>query len=434
MVPFLLSCEDDNFLSLPADPSQQNLTVQQTRIAIPFTIVRQDSIDTSRPPINSADTDRKRLLAGRQTTELGIAEATTLLDFTVGPRAAVGDTAAYQSLELELLYERSYGATQDVPQTLEVRRLTQPFDDDQSKYYSSSTLAFAEPTLGTVTTSAKLAGGLDTLRFRLDDGLGQEIFDLAAANDSTVLDGVKFRAFLPGLAITSSASTGFVSSFDPVRLRLIMNFTNAQGEVREHTFTVRRYFSQVTGDYAGTALAGLTEGGSRVVPNDGNLYLQSGAGVAPQIKLDSLLAFVRRQEESDERRIRLNRVDLRVGLRNAQDTLNAPDALLIYDLVPDSLGFLQRIPVFDNRRLIGYQGVIGDQSATAQATAIPRNGTQYSLPISRYLSSVVDRGLLDQRLYLWSSNFDSSLSQLVTSGDSIYLDVNYTVLTLSDPD
>lgn len=430
LVPFLLACEDDNFLSLPADPSEQNLDFRSVRIPVPFSIVRQDSIDTSKPLPSSGLTDRdRRLLAGRQTTALGVAEATAFMEFDVGPRSAVGDSAAYQSLELELLYERSYGATQEMRQSLEVRRLTQRFNDSLIFYYNSDNLAYADQALGTVTTSTKVSGGLDTLRFRLDNALGQAIFDLAQAGDSTVLSNSRFREFLPGLALVPGADNSFVNSFDASRVRLIMNFTDAQGEAKEHTFVVRRYFSQVTGDYAGTALAMLTESGSRVAPPDGNLYLQSGAGIAPRIGFDSLLAFVRSQT-TDQQSIRLNRVDFNVGLRNEQETLNAPEALFIYEFAPDSLGILQQIPVRDNQnRMAGYQGVVGDQGSPPQATAIALDGTRYALPITNYLSAVVERDTLSQRLYLWASNFESSTSHFVTPADSIYLDVSYTVLT-----
>lgn len=429
MVPFLLACENDNFLSLPADPSQQSLRIQRTRIPVPFSIARQDSVNTSATFL-SDPASRKRLLAGRQVTELGIAEATTFIDFMAGPRATVGDTATYQSLELELLYERSYGATQASQQSLEVHQLVDSLSNDPAFiYYNSDNSAYASSLLGTVTTSAKRTGGLDTLRFRLDDALGRVIFDLAKAKDSTVLDGTKFREFLPGLALVPTTANSFVSSFDPIRVRLIMNFTNAQGEIKEHTFVVRRYFSSVTGDYAGTALAGLNGLENQVIPDDGNLYLQSGAGVVPRIGFDSLLAFVRSQT-TEQQSIRLNRVDFNVGLSDAQDTLNAPPALFIYDFLPDSLGRLQRIPVPDGRGgFAGYRGVVSDQGTPPQASPAVLNGTQYSLPITNYLAAILESDTLDQRLYLWSNNFDSSLSHFVTSGDSIYLDVSYTVLT-----
>ncbi len=262
LVPFLLACEDDNFLSLPADPSQQNLDIRSVRIPVSFSIVRQDSVNTSTPTSSVSRISRPRLLAGRQSTALGLAEATTFMDFTTGPRSAVGDTASYQSLELELLYERSYGTTQQLSQSLEVHRLVEPFVDTLNAYYNSEGLAFADPVLGNVTTSTKFTGGLDTLRFRLDDALGQTIFDLAQAEDSTVLAGSQFREFLPGLALVPTAANSLVSSFDPARVRLIMNFTDAQGEPKEYTFVIRLYFSQVTGDYSGTALAGLNGPGN----------------------------------------------------------------------------------------------------------------------------------------------------------------------------
>ena len=431
MVPFLLACEDDNFLSLPADPSQQNLDRRSVRIPVPFTIVRQDSVNTSTPTASVSRISRRRLLAGRQSTALGLAEATTFLDFTTGPRSAVGDTATYQSLELELLYDRSYGTTQQLSQSLEVHRLTEPFVDSLNAYYNSERLAFADPVLGTVTTSTKFTGGLDTLRYRLDDALGQTIFDLAQAEDSTVLAGSQFREFLPGLALVPTAANNFVSSFDPARVRLIMNFTDAQGEPKEFTFVIRLYFSQVTGDYAGTALAGLTTPGSRVVPSDGNLYLQSGTGLAPRIGFDSLLAFVRSQT-TEQQSILLNRVDFNVGLRDAQDTLNAPRGLYAYVFALDTLGALRRVPIRnsqDPRIIDGYQGIIGDQSSPPLATPIALSGTQYRLPVTNYLAAVVENDTLNQPLYLWANDFESSLSHFVTSGDSIYLDVNYTVLT-----
>ncbi len=431
MVPFLLACEDDNFLSLPADPSQQNLDIRSVRIPVPFTIVRQDSVNTSTPTASVSRISRRRLLAGRQSTALGLAEATTFLDFTTGPRSAVGDTATYQSLELELLYDRSYGTTQQMSQSLEVHRLVEPFVDSLNAYYNSESLAFADPVLGTVTTSTKFTGGLDTLRYRLDDALGQTIFDLAQAKDSTVLAGSQFREFLPGLALVPTAANNFVSSFDPARVRLIMNFTDAQGEPKEFTFVNRLYFSQVTGDYAGTALAGLTTPGSRVVPSDGNLYLQSGTGLAPRIGFDSLLAFVRSQT-TEQQSILLNRVDFNVGLRDAQDTLNAPRGLYAYVFALDTLGVLRRVPIRnsqDTRIIDGYQGVIGDQSTPPLATPIALSGTQYRLPVTNYLAAVVENDTLNQPLYLWANDFESSLSHFVTSGDSIYLDVNYTVLT-----
>ena len=427
LVPFLLACEDDNFLSLPADPSQQNLSIRRTRIPVSFSIVRQDSIDTSRPVPDSGPTDRdRRLLVGRQNTALGIAEATTFMNFSVGPRSVVGDTATYQSLELELLYERSYGTMQEINQSVEVRQLTDSINDDEDiLYYNSDNLAFADQVLGTITTSTKFSGGLDTLRFRLDDTLGEEIFNLAQAQDSAVLFNSNFRKFLPGLALVPTASNSFVSSFVPTRVRLIMNFTDAQGEIKEHTFVVRRYFSRITGDYAGTALAGLNGPGNRVIPDDGNLYLQSGAGIAPRIEFDSLLAFVRRQT-TDQQSVRLNRVDFNVGLSGAQDTLNAPPALFIYDFVPDSLEVLRRLPLPGTQNQ--FLGVI-DQSSPGPASPAVLDGMQYTLPITNYLSAVVESDTLEQRLYLWANNFDSSLSHFVTSGDSIYLDVNYTVLT-----
>ena len=429
LAPFLLACEDDNFLSLPADPSQQNLDIRRTRIPVPFQIVRFDSLETS-----PTSRDSKKLLTGSfQNSELGVATAISYINFNVGSRATVGDTAAYESLVLELLYERSYGAPQVASnQTLNIRALDQQLAsfDSVPSYYNSNTLAVKESVIGSASISTNFTSEVDTLQFRLSDVLGQEMFNLAQAGDSTVISDSLFSEFLPGIALTPNTN-GSINSFSPSGTRLILNFTDAKNEPKQYTFTIRRFFNRIMPDFSGTTLTELNTSDNGTMPNDGNLYLQSGTGVAPRIGFDSLIAFVRSQT-TNQQSILLNRVDFNVGLRKEQDTLNAPAALFIYDLVPDSLGVLRRFPLLSTQnQFLGYLGVI-DQSAPGQASAAPLDGTQYSLPVTSYLSALVETDTLNQRLYLWSNNFDSSLSHFVTSGDSIYLDVQYTVLTRTD--
>lgn len=422
LVPFLLACENDDFLSLPTTPGQPNLEILFTRIPVPFTLVQLDSVNTT----NRSQTDSKRLLAGSETSEVGTVMATSFMDFTVGPKVAVGDTADYESLELELLYERSYGTVQSVSQMLDVRPLAQPFDDNTADYFASSTLDLKSNSLGTVTVTTKLTGATDTLRFRLDDALGQQIFDLAKANDSTVLSGPQFREFFPGIALVPAGSGDFVGSFSPESARIIMNFTDADNERQEHTFTLRRYFSGITEDFSGTALAEFATTDGAIVPTDGNFYLQSGSGVTPKISMDSVLTFIQNQSD-DTQKVLLNRVDINIGLDDPADTINAPLSIAAYEFDP---GTLARDTVGRDQRSgdLLFRGLFSDQSTAGTTTAIPLSDARYRLPITNYVRGLIASDTLNRELIILADDFESSTAYIATGQDSVYLNVYYSLL------
>ena len=357
---------------------------------------------------------------------LGAVSATGFIDFTVGPRTAVGDTAQYVSLELEVLYNRSYGNTQQASQTLEVYQTGQRFDDSIF-YYNQASLPLEGNPIGTITVSTKPEGATDTLRFRLDDAIGQEIFNLAQAGDTTVTVGNEFRNFLPGLALVSAAGNSFVGSFGAAGIRIIMNFTDADNEAQEHTFTARRYFHRVTGDYSGTALAALAFDDAPIAPADQNFYLQSGTGVSPVINMDSLVTFMQLQG-IDSGRILLNRVDLNIGLKDANDTIDAPSSIFAYFLEEDSLGRQVRVLLSTQGSQALYAGLGGDQERSPTvATSISLDDNRYRLPITNYANSILSNDTLRQELYVRANTFESSTSQFFTIPDSVYLDVYYTV-------
>ncbi len=356
----------------------------------------------------------------------GLVTATGFMDFTVGPRVVVGDTAQYVSLELEVLYDRSYGSPQEVSQTLEVFPTTQPFDDSIF-YYNRASLALDDNPIGTVTVDTKLEGAIDTLRFRLDDALGREIFDSAQEGDSAVIVGDQFRDFLPGLALVSEAGNTFIGSFSAEGIRLIMNFTDANNEAREQTFTVRRYFHQVTGDYDGTPLSALAAAAGPITPPDQNFYLQSGTGVTPVINMDSLVAFYALNQQQD-RPILLNRVDFNIGLNNANDTIDAPSSLFAYVLEEDSLGRQVRVSLGTQGNQTVFEGLGSDQGTGNVAAPIALSNNRYRIPITNYANEILNDTTLRQDLYIRANTFGSTTSQFFTVPDSVYLDVFYTVL------
>ena len=421
LVPALLSCENDDFLSLPTTPGQPDLEILFTRIPVPYSLVQLDSVNTN----PTAFSDKQLLTGSLQDTDLGSVSATSFMEFNVGPRAPVTEGAQYDSLVLELIYARSYGTTQEVRQSVEIRALTQRFEDGVV-YYNNSNLAVDPSVLGVASLPTKLTGSNDTLRYRLDDALGQDIFDRALATDSTVISSAQFREYLPGLALVPTADNRFVGSFEPQGARIIMYFTDAENAVKEHTFTIRLFFNRIVGDLTGTALAGLDASGEEFDADDGRLYLQSGTGVTPKISMDSVLTFIQNQSDANQR-VLLNRVDINLGLADIADTIDAPAAILAYDFEPGSL-VRDTLTIDRQRQTVSFFGLFGDQSPPPAASSIPLVDGRYRFPITNYLRALIANDTLNRELIVLAEDFDSSVNRLATVRDSVYLDVYYSLL------
>ena len=369
--------------------------------------------------------DKRLLTGGLRNDELGRVTATNFMEFNVGPRSPVTEGAQYDSLVLELIYARSYGAIPETRQSVEIHALNQGFEEGAT-YYNNDGLAIDPALLGIATVPTKLSGSNDTLQYRLDDALGQDIFDRALATDSTVLSSSQFREFLPGIALVPTTDNSFVSSFEPSGARIIMYFTDAENETKEHTFTIRLFFNRVAGDLTGTALAGLSLSEDEFVAADEGFYLQSGTGITPKISMDSVLDFIQNQS-SPTRSVLLNRVDINVGLADVADTASAPATITAYDFRPGS--FVRDTLTADRQRqTVSFFGLFSDQTTPPTASAISLTDGRYRLPITNYLRGLIANDTLDRELIILAEDFDSSVSQLATVRDSVYLDVYYSLL------
>ena len=420
LVPFLLACENDDFLSLPTNPGQPDLEILFTRIPVPFTLVQLDSIRTSPTDENS------RSLAGRiQGADLGTVSASTFMEFNVvSPRPDVEATAQYDSIVFRTIYTRSYGAAANVTQTLEIRPLAEPFRDS-TIFYSNDQLATESSVLGTAQFTSKVAGAADTLQFRLDDALGQDFFQRAQAADSSVITSSAFQAFFPGIALVPTEDSRFVSSFDARGARLIVYFTDAESNPQTYQFSVANYFNNLSSDRSNTPIATLTDLRREIPTPDGRFYLQSGVGIAPKIDLNPVLNVIRGYSTETQQAL-LNRVELSIGLEDIADTLTAPASLFAYNVEPESF---RRIPRISNGQFIGYQGAFGDQTRQGVADEIVRNDNgQYQLPITNFISALLAVDSVNTELIVVERNFEQSLNHIVTLSDSVYLNVYYSLL------
>ena len=422
LVPLLLACENDDFLSLPTPPGQPDLEILFTRIAVPFTLVQLDSIRTS------PTSEDSRSLAGRlQATDLGSVAASTFIEFNVvTPRPEVATTAAYDSVVFQTIYVRSYGAPANVTQAVEIRPLAEPFQDS-TIYYRDDQLPTEPLTLGSAQLSSKVTGAPDTLRFRLDDALGQDFFQRAQADDEVLASNSAFQTFFPGIALVPTEDSRFISSFDVRGARLIVYFTDEESNPQTYQFSVANYFNNILGDRSGTSVATLTTPGQEISSPDGRFYLQSGVGVAPKLDLNSVLDSIRGYSSETQSAL-LNKVELSIGLESIADTLVAPASLFAYNFEPERF---RRIPRRDPRsgQFIGYQGLFSDQTRQGTADEIIRNANgQYQLPITNFISALLVTDSVSNELIVAENNFEQSLNQIVTLPDSVYVNVYYSLL------
>ena len=422
LIPLLLACENDSFLSLPTNPGQPDLKLLFTRIPVPFSVVQLDSVRTS--PVD----ENSRSLAGRiQDADLGSVSVSTFIKFGVAsPRPAVEANARYDSMALRTIYTRSYGPADNSILALQVQRLAQPFKDS-TIYYSDDLLPVEAPVLSTVRLMSKVTGPADTLTFRIDDALGQDFFQRAQGSDDSMISDSELQEFFNGLALTPTEDSRSVGSFDARGIRLIMYFTDADNDAQTYEFSVSNYFNNIRGDRAGTALMVLTAPDQEIIPADGRFYLQSGAAITPKLDLGAALDSIRGYSADTTQQALLNRVELSIGLADIRDTLNAPPSIAAYSFEPESY---RRIPQRDQSgRFIGYQGAVSDQTRQGVADEMTLNANgQYQLPVTNFINVLLANESASPELIVLGSNFDQSVNQIVTLPDSVYLNIYYSLL------
>lgn len=427
-VLFLTSCDNDELLSLDFNPQDENINLSFTEITLPYQLVQLDSIVT---------TNVDRILVGNyQNDDFGTVRSVGYVNMGLGSLSnnAEGDDEL-DSLVLVLVRNYFYGNTEaSLQQELEVRRLSEPFNDTIN-YFSKSSIPYetVRPPLATASFTASPLEA-DTVRVKMDEAIGNDLLDKLKNNTAESDSNALFQDYFRGLALVPSSENQFMTGFS--RVQMLMYFS-APGDTlsKSFSFVANKIFNGVETDRSATALAEIDESLEAVTPPDNRMYLQSYTGLIPRIDFQPLEDFV----ENNEDRILLNSVTLHIGLTEPEEGKDPPAALLGY-LVRDD-GVSRILSTFPNaQRNLFYYGMYNDGEYFYDQLSqrpVPREaspmvydsaGMAYDLRVTSFTQTLLDGFVENSEILLYPNDLNGSVTQIITSADSLKLRVYYTRL------
>ena len=437
----LLSCDNEELLSLDFNPQDENINISFTELTLPSQLVQRDSITTSYT--------NNMLVGNYRSVDFGMLEARAYMGIRINSQATVEADDLLDSLVFNVRRNYFYGtASGDVQQTIRLHQLTEEIQDT-IRYENTSSLSFDPVPLGQLTYNI-VPGTNDTLSILLSDDLGNELLGLFRANAPETDSSALFRRYFKGMVLTAGSENSFITGFDPASIEMSLFYSAAGDTVSQKiSFVVPGVlidprtgasgplnFSEVQYDRSGTAIADIDEPREVGSPTDDRLYLQSSSGLISRIDMQPLLDFV----ESSEERILLNRVVLHIGLANEVEEGLAPPPALFGYLVEDD-GYSRILSTVPNRSgSLYFHGVYSDSEFIfdqnnrrpfpVEPSAIVYDSTDvaYNLKITSFSQTLLDGYVDNSEILLFPSDFNSSITQLVTSADSVKLRVYYSRL------
>lgn len=423
---FFFSCDNDELLSLDFNPQDENIDLSYTELTLPYQLVQLDSIST---------TNVNRVLVGDyQNDDFGTVRSTGYINMGIGTTTNNADNDdELDSLVLVLVRNYFYG-NRDVSleQTIEVRQLSEPFNDTIT-YFSNSSLPY-ETTRPPLATARLTASPLeaDTVRVRMSEAIGNELLGKLKNNDPEMDSSALFQDYFRGLALLPASQNAFMTGFSRVQMQ--MYFSAPSDSVsKTFNFVAARIFNGAVTDRSGTALAQINESGAIALPTDDRIYLQSYSGLVPRIDFQPLEDFVANSPD----RILLNRVMLHIGLPEPEEGKAPPAALAGY-LVQDDGTSLIISREFNGNEF--PQGMYSDSEYIYNELArqpVPRQATPlvydsasmaYDLKVTSFTQTMLDGFVENSEILLYPNDLSSSVTQMITHRDSLQLRVYYTRL------
>lgn len=252
---------------------------------------------------------------------------------TTESAVTVAQDAEYDSLILSLKYDKySYGDTTK-PMNLSVYKVLTDIME-KSSYWNHQTLPYDPIAIGKITLLPRPVT-TGSIKIRLSDVLGKQIFQMAKNNELT--SSVDWINTLKGLVMMPAATdNGPIVGFqmgrgvDSTTLQLHYHTPLTSEFKKDSTlFEISRSFNQIIADQKGTQLAKLPVNRRVALPSSesGNMaFMQAGTGVMMRLDLPYLKHFKYTQYTA------INKALLRVRPLRASvtDVLRVPPVLYIY--------------------------------------------------------------------------------------------------------
>jgi hypothetical protein len=337
----------------------------------------------------------------------------------------------YDSIGLVLLFRKGnpfYGDT-TVTMTYNVNQVTDLYQLDDTKkqrgFYSNSSFNIDPAPLGS--TSFRLFPSIpyasqgfgDSVKIRLDQSLGQKMYDMIFNNSDSIKKSENFLNWFHGLCISPDASTkGIIYGFsDSVLMRIYYHEVGTTTTLKTIDFGITNkgfQFNNITTDRSGTQLAKLNA-------PDPNLPVQT-----PPATLDSVIGggYIQSITGLD---VKLTFPSLN-AVAHRQDYLSVIRAVLTVKPIPQSFTTTWTLPPQLSINYTDFNNLIGSPLASsttgqAQTGSMTPNyadplKTFYTYDVTNYIKAQITNAspnALEQGLILSipSPNSETSFARIV---------------------
>ncbi|PKV67157.1 DUF4270 domain-containing protein [Pontibacter ramchanderi] len=329
---------------------------------------------------------------------LGKVRASTITEVSLnGSSLNFGAGARADSLVLTLDYSFKYADTLKAMQ-VNVHRVTGTFDE-RTSYFTTTPFAYnAEPVgskaflprIDTETTNGVTTKKTRLLKVKLSQELANEF--MAQSGQAGLASQAGFENFFKGIALTvpEGENASIIGlTLNSTNSSLALHYTTAEGTARQHNFLLGSgdYFTQLTSDRTGTAVAALQANGSFVPATEtgGDSYVQSGTQLLTKITIPHLDKF----KDLPGNRI-INRAELIIPIKaaSAANNLTRPQQLALYE-TNNANQFLRDIA--GNLRAVQQDGINPLFTTYPALVASSRkNGVDYyTMNVTSYLQGVM---------------------------------------------
>ncbi|MCC9136670.1 DUF4270 family protein [Pontibacter silvestris] len=379
-VAVLTACDDPNEVGLELqDENQIGTDYTDTLTINTGTVLLNDSIRSFK--VSPA------LVGQYADPVLGTVKATTFTEMGLSStNVSLGDNPVADSLVLALDYTMIYG-DKSSELTVNVHQLTERFQE-RASYFTNSQLAYEETPLGSKTfTPQILNSGTETapvdsavaVNIRLDQQLAEAL--VAQSGQGPLQTQSNFNEFFKGLALVSPEGSNIVGlNLLSSRTKMTLYYKNGETQ-KTQSFIItsaENYFTGVTGDRSGTAVAELTEKGEYLpaAQTGGESYIQANTQLLTKLTFPYLDQF---KQATDN--IIINRAEVIIPVKSSSTSSLAP---------PPQLAAYQTNS--SNRALTPLQQ---DRAFALNTTSFPAavsynaEKEQYSINITSYFQAML---------------------------------------------
>lgn len=374
-------------------------------IAVNMSTVVQDSFATNNPAT--------LLIGSYKDAYLGTITGKPFFQLALPSDITVENNAVYDSLTFILKPNGSYYGDTSKSHTLSVNEIDQTlYYTYGSQIFNTSSFSIKPTPLGSRTL--QFSPSKDSIRFRLSDSKGLELFNKLKTNAAETSTSTEFLNYFKGLSLSlGAADTSLVFGVnivaDSVKMRLHYHVTIPYPESKYKDFAISKNdlaFNQLISDRKGTkiqasgstGISGLTEYTSAITGNQS--YMQSGAGVLLKLTFPSLRSILQ--------------LGSTVKLINATLLVKVPGTT--YDVYKYKLPANMFLATTDASNSVG--SLINDQSGTGVLYSTPQidyvynTNATYAFNVTTSINTLLNTAGSAANGYYLLQNYPGNLSTM----------------------